>query len=301
MPRFRSLLPLSILIVAGCASKVVPPAVPGANEVVLSDAAPPAGFVQLQQLSVQSGKGCGVLAESGSRQDAEAQLRREAAKLGASFVRITEVREPRPNHQCLEHEYKLSGVAYRKPATTAAPSVASAPPPSTPSVPSPTPGAIVQDYEPGAPVSKPSEGTAVSRLDLRLTAGDPSGNALSVDYGCSGTEQRALLDVWSAPRSRDWSQASALSFRIKPDAAISLSVSFMDANHAGYTQKTAPLVPGTWQTVSLPFDQFLFNPHGPPGDTPGAPLNRSNVEAFGFAPEGCANGHFAIDDFVLAR
>ena len=263
---------------------------PGASEVVLSEAAAPAGFVQLRELSVQSGQGCGVLGRSGSRADAEAKLRGEAAKLGASFVHVTAVREPQPNHQCVEREFKLTGVAYRKPATP----VAATPAP-------PAPSAIVQDYEPGAPVSKASEGTAVSRLELRLVAGEPSGNALSVDYGCSGTEQRALLDVWSAPRARDWSQASALSFRIKPDAAISLSVSFMDGNHAGYTQKTAPLVAGTWQTVTLPFDKFWFNPHGPPGDIPGAPLNRSSVEAFGFAPEGCANGHFVIDDFALTR
>jgi hypothetical protein len=278
-------------VAAGCSSQVAPPSVPGASAVVLSEASPPEGFVQLQQLSVQSGQGCGVLGDRGSRADAEAKLRDAAAKLGASFVRITEVREPQPNHQCVEREYKLSGVAYRK-AAPASPPVASA---------SPAPGAIVQDYEPGAPISKPSEGTAVSRLDLRLVAGDPNGNALSVDYGCSGTEQRALLDVWSAPRTRDWSQASALSFRIKPDAALSLSVSFMDTNHAGYTQKTAPLVAGSWQTVTLPFDKFWFNPHGPAGDTPGAPLNRVSVEAFGFAPEGCANGHFVIDDFVLTR
>lgn len=293
---------LALLVAVGCASQVAPPSVPGASEVLLSEASPPEGFVQLQQLSVQSGRGCGVLGERGSREDAEAKLRDAAAKLGASFVRITEFREPGPNHQCVEREYKLSGVAYRK-ASAAAPVAAVSSAPASPPTASalPAPSDIVQDYEPGAPISKPSEGTAVSRLELRLTAGDPSGNALSVDYGCSGTEQRALLDVWSPPRNRDWSQASALSFRIKPDAVITLSVSFMDANHAGYTQKTAALVAGSWQTVTLPFDKFWFNPHGPSGDTPGAPLNRSNVEAFGFAPEGCSNGHFVIDDFVLTR
>jgi hypothetical protein len=300
MTRLRSVLIMACLaaVVGGCASRVAPPSVPGATEVMLSEAAPPAGFVQLQQLSVQSGRGCGILSEHGSRPDAEAKLREAAAKLGASFVRITEVREPQPNHQCVEHEYKLSGVAYRKAAPAPAAAVSAVP--ASPSA-SAAANAIVQDYEPGAPLSKPSEGSAASRLELRLTAGDPTGNALSVDYGCSGTEQRALLDVWSAPRSRDWSQSSALSFRIKPDAAMTLSVSFIDANHAGYTQKTSPLIPGSWQTVTLPFGKFWFNPHGPPGDTPGAPLDRSNVEAFGFAPEGCSNGHYVIDDFVLTR
>jgi len=291
MKRFRWLFALSMLSATGCASKVVDPNVPGSGEVVLRDDAPPPGFVLVQQLAVQSGRGCGVLAERGSREEAEAKLRREAAKAGASFVHITEVREPQPNHQCVEHEYKLRGDAYRSAAAPAA----TKPPPAKPN-----PGAIVQDYEPGAPTSKPSEASAVSRLSVTLAAGDPTGNALSVDYGCSGTEQAALLDVWSQPRTSDWSNARSLTLRIKPDAAMSLSVSFMDGNHAGYTQKTAPLVAGTWQTVTLPFDEFWFNPHGPAGDKPGAPLDLSKVEAFGFAPQGCSNGHFLIDDFALS-
>jgi hypothetical protein len=249
--------------------------------------------VEVRQLSVQSGKGCGFAGEAGSRENADAKLRAEAAKLGASFVRVTSVQAPGPNHQCLEHEYKLSGVAYRKVVAhlaAAAPTAGLAA----------APGAVVQDYEPGAPASKPSEASAVSRISITLAAGDPTGNALSVEYGCSGTEQRALLDVWSEPRSSDWSGASALTLRIKPDQAMSLSVSFMDGNHAGYTQKTPLLVAGVWQAVSLPFDKFWLNPFGPPGDTPGQPQDRSKVQAFGFAPQGCSNGRFLIDDFALS-
>ena len=287
----RASLPLALClaVATACSARAMEPVVPGAAEIVLSESEAPAGYVEVQQLSVQSGKGCGFAGEAGSRQNADAKLRAEAAKLGATFVHVTDVQAPRPNHQCLEHEYKLSGVAYRK-ATTA---------PTAPAAPAPVAAAIVQDYEPGAPLSKPSEPSAVSRLSITLAAGDPSGNALSVDYGCSGTEQRALLDVWSEPRASDWSKAGALSFRIKPDAAISLSVSFMDANHAGYTQQTQQLVAGAWQTVSLPFDKFWLNPFGPQGDVPGQPQDRSHVAAFGFAPHGCANGHFLIDDFKL--
>jgi hypothetical protein len=280
MTRARLLLALTLATTTGCGANAAKPATPGAAEVVLSEDAAPAGYVELHKLSVQSGKGCGFAGESGSRQDAEAKLRGEAAKLGATFVRVTDVQVPRPNHQCLEHEYKLSGIAYRKVIAT--------------------PAAVVQDYEPGAPVSKPSEPSAISRLSITLAAGDPTGNALSVEYGCSGTEQRALLDVWSEPRTSDWSKASALSLRIKPDAAMSLSVSFMDANHAGYTQKTPPLSAGVWQTIRLPFDKFWLNPFGPQGDTAGQPQDRTKVQAFGFAPDGCSNGHFLIDDFALS-
>jgi hypothetical protein len=109
----------------GCGAKAVEPATPGAAEVVLSEGAAPAGYVEVRALSVQSGKGCGFTGEAGSRQDAEAKLRGEAGKIGATFVRVTDVQAPRPNHQCLEHEYKLSGIAYRKvvaPAAVTAPS-----------------------------------------------------------------------------------------------------------------------------------------------------------------------------------
>ena len=297
MLRANLVFTLCLAATTACGGNGVEPVVPGAADVVLSERAAPTGYVAVRKVSAQSGKGCGFVGQAGSREDAEGKLRGEAAKLGATLVQVTDSQEPRPNHQCLEHEYKLSGVAYRK-ATAAAAVVHKA----TATVsPAKAPDAIVQDYEPGAPPSKPSEATPVSRLSLTLAAGDPSGNALAVDYGCSATEQRALLDVWSEPRTSDWSKARALSLRIKPDAAISLNVSFTDGNHAGYTQRTPQLVAGVWQTVSLPFDQFRLNPLGPQGDQVGLPQDRSAVAAFGFAPDGCSNGHFLVDDFTLSN
>jgi hypothetical protein len=87
----------------------------------LSDDAAPSDYVRLGELSVTSGKGCGVLGEGGSREGAEAMLKNEAARLGASYVQVTSFQPPRPNHQCIEHEYKLSGVAYRSAAAGPAP------------------------------------------------------------------------------------------------------------------------------------------------------------------------------------
>lgn len=116
MTRASLLFALVATIATGCGAKAVEPATPGAADIVLSEDAAPAGYVEVRSLSVQSGKGCGFTGEPGSRQNAEAKLRGEAGKIGATFVRVTDVQVPRPNHQCLEHEYKLSGVAYRKPA-----------------------------------------------------------------------------------------------------------------------------------------------------------------------------------------
>jgi hypothetical protein len=114
MTRASLLVALAAIVTTGCSAKAMEPAVPGASEVVLSESAPPTGYVQVRSLSVQSGKGCGFTGESGSRENADAKLRAEAAKSGATFVQVTDVQVPRPNHQCLEHEYKLSGVAYRR-------------------------------------------------------------------------------------------------------------------------------------------------------------------------------------------
>lgn len=125
MTRASLLFALALAVTTGCGAKAVEPAVPGAAEVVLSEAPAPTGHVEVGPLAVQSGKGCGFGSEAGSREEADAKLRAQAAKLGATFVRVTSVQAPRPNHQCLEHEYKLTGIAYRKivaPPATAAPS-----------------------------------------------------------------------------------------------------------------------------------------------------------------------------------
>ena len=112
----------------GCSGAKPEPAVPGAASIVLSKDAPPATYAELQSLTAQSGKGCGMFGEGGSREEAEAKLRNAAQRLGATYVRITNEQAPGPNHACMEHEYKLSGVAYRsadpKSAAPAAPAPA---------------------------------------------------------------------------------------------------------------------------------------------------------------------------------
>ena len=294
----RKLSPVlwSLIMTTACGGRSPNAVEPAGSAVTLNAAAPPAGYEKLKELQVVSGQGCGLLGERGSPEGAEAKMRSEAAKLGASYVQLIKAEKPPINHQCAEHAHKLSGVAYRvasPPATAAAPK---------PPLPAATPAvAIIQDYEKPEPASKPAASTGRSSIALALVPGEPSGNALSVQYMCSGDDQRADLDVWTAPLATDWSHARALTLRVKPSAALALSVSFMDGNHAGYTQLTDPLVAGEWQAVLLPFDKFLFNPFGPPGDVKGAPQDRAAIAAFGFAPRGCNNGHFLIDDFKLAE
>jgi hypothetical protein len=291
---------VGLLLLTGVGCAKVPPRTPADTKVALSEAAPPAGYVALGALAVQSGKGCGLLAERGSREDAEHRLRVAAERLGASYVRITARVEPGGNHLCLEHEYKLRGVAYRAPAprppaaAAPAPPGASAAPPPAVALPR-----VLLDYEGDGALGKPARSSARASVALSLAPGENGGSALSVTYHCEGDEPQGLLDVWYDLGSVDFGSARALTLRVKPDAALSLSVSFMDGNHTGYTQQPAPLVPGEWQTVALPLREFWHNPHGPAGDEPGAPVELGAVHALGFSPRACRDGHFLLDDVRL--
>jgi hypothetical protein len=134
---YKPLMKLHLLVaalagtLAACASKAPAQSASGRG-LTLSDDAPPSNFERLGELSVKSGEGCGVLGKSGSREDAEARLQVEARRLGASYVQVTSSESPRPNHQCLEHEYKLSGIAYRAPAPIPPATATSTAPPTSP-------------------------------------------------------------------------------------------------------------------------------------------------------------------------
>lgn len=305
-----ALLLVSALL--GCAS-AKPANDPQAEKVRLSEEAPPAGYVPLRALSVQSGKGCGLLADRGSREDADQKLRIAANRLGASYVQITSRREPGANHLCLEHEYKVSGVAYRAPAPPAlvaapAPAPALAPAPAPVAV-SPVPAApsatvpqlphVLLDFESDATLGKPARSTERSSVALSLAPGESNGTALSIGYRCSGAEPQALLDVWFDLGRLDLRSAKTLSLRVKPDATLALSVSFLDGNRTGWTQQPAPLTPGVWQTVTLELYKFWHDPHGPPGNEPGAPVELSAVGALGISGKDCVDGHFLLDDVRL--
>src|SRR6478752_183373 len=124
--RFGLLLALLTTALAAC-GKAPQPRSAAAGSLVLSEDAAPSNYIKLREISVTSGKGCGVFGERGSREGAETLLRDAASDLGATYVQVTLSEGPRPNHQCIEHEYKLTGIAYRDPA---------APPPAPPPEPS---------------------------------------------------------------------------------------------------------------------------------------------------------------------
>ena len=231
---------------------------------MLSDAAPPAGHEKLRELAVTSGKGCGMLGQPGRAEGARAEMRRAAA----SWAPPTCSSPKRKSHLSTTNASSTLTSSAASPTASWSrrwPRQRSVRPGRHAQTSQPR-GSIVQDYEGVETATKPAAATARSKVTLTVAPGDRSRSALSVDYSCSGDEQRADLDVWGTPLVSDWTAGNALTLRIKPDATMSLSVSFVDGNDAGYTQKTEPLAAGQWQIVRLPFEKFWFNPFGPPGD-----------------------------------
>jgi hypothetical protein len=115
MPSSLRFLPLTVALVFGCATATPAPAPatsPGAA--IRVDKAPPApGAQALGTLRAIDGKGCGLFGTRGTYEGALAKLREQAQKVGADYVQLTSVTEPLPNHQCVEKEYTLTGVAFR--------------------------------------------------------------------------------------------------------------------------------------------------------------------------------------------
>lgn len=283
----RALLSMLGLVSLGCTG-TKPAVAPRADAVKVSEQAPPAGYVPVQILSVQSGKGCGLLAERGSREDAEQQLRNAAAKLGATYVYVTARREPRVNHQCLEHEYQVTGTAYRAPP----PPLPAAPHAPNPAAPMPVPSAstsvtlprVLLDFEGDAPLGKPARATERSSVALSLASGEGGGTALSVQYRCQGeADSQGLLDVWLELARVDVRAAKALSLRVKPDEPIALRVSWAGAGHESRSQISEPLAPGVWQTLTF----SLASPE------------LGDLTRLGLSPTACGEGRYLVDEVSL--
>jgi hypothetical protein len=155
---------------------------------------------------------------------------------------------------------------------------------------------VIQDY--GAGLSR----IHAANPDVRLSLGrDPAvadEAVLSVEYPAP-TADPAGRDVWCEAEHHDWSAGRAISFRIKPDHAVKLSVSFFDRNRVAYTA-WAELQGGVWQPVQISFDQLRPNPYfQPPDAKTGAPLDIREVKGVAFAPHGQTTGRLSVGKFLL--
>ena len=156
----------------------------------------------------------------------------------------------------------------------------------------------VQDYAAGL------AGVHAANPDLKLSVGHDSAVAndtvLFVDYPLP-TDDPAGRDVNCDAQVRDWTSGSALAFRVKPDHAVKLSVSFLDRNRVAYTT-WVELQANTWQPIRIPFATLRPNPYFQPPDAKiGAPIDVSEVTGIAFAPHDQTPGHLVTGRFLVVQ
>jgi len=155
---------------------------------------------------------------------------------------------------------------------------------------------VIQDYKAGLAGVRTANGA------VRLSVGrDPSGPdepVLFVDYPVPSADP-AGRDVQCDAENHDWTAGHAISFRIKPEHAVRLSLSFLDRNRVAYTSWT-DLKGGVWQLVRMPFDQMRPNPYfQPPDARTGTPIDVAHVQGIAFAPHDQTSGRLTIGKFVV--
>ena len=107
--------------------------------------------------------------------------------------------------------------------------------------------------------------------------------------------------MWCEAENQDWSAGRVISFRIKPDHAVKVSVSFVDRNHVAYTSWTE-LQGGVWQPVRVSFAQVRPNPYFQPADAKAdAAIDVSEVKGIALAPHDQTSGRLAISKFVVSE
>ena len=155
---------------------------------------------------------------------------------------------------------------------------------------------VIQAYAKGL------SGVRCANPDVRLSVerdpalGDDA--VLMVTYPAS-TGRPAERDVWCDAENRDWSSGSGISFQVKPDQPVRLSVSFLGANGVAYTA-WSNLVGGRWQAVEIPFAQIKPNPFFQlPGANKDAPLDVSDVKQIGFAPQVKESGRMFVSKLIV--
>lgn len=125
----------------------------------------------------------------------------------------------------------------------------------------------------------------------------PGELVMSMEYPAA-TDDPASRDVWLEAEEQDWTVGRAIFFRVKPDEALRLSVSFLDRNRVAYTA-WSDLTGGQWQSVEIPFDEIEPNPYfQPPGADTAAAIDVSEVAHIGFAPQTPDGGQLLITGFV---
>ncbi len=94
------------------------------------------GMQEIGTIEVRHGGGCGLYGHEGNYESAYAMLRNEAARRGATYVKILQVLEPHTEGGCYEVGFVIRGLAYSggvpQPAASAGGEQASCDPPCSP-------------------------------------------------------------------------------------------------------------------------------------------------------------------------
>jgi hypothetical protein len=156
---------------------------------------------------------------------------------------------------------------------------------------------IVQDFSDELTGIRAANPEVHLRIDRdRSVSGE---RVLLVDYP-GPTNDPAGRDVQCAARNQNWTGGRAITFQVKPEHAIRLSVSFVDRNGVVYSARV-DLQGAVWQPVRIRFDEIRPNPFfQPPGAKTGAPLDVSDVKFIAFAPQDKTSGQLAIGRFVVS-
>ena len=144
--------------------------------------------------------------------------------------------------------------------------------------------------------------TCSAKADFRLSVGrDPAvadQAVLIVEYPILARDP-AARDVQCTAENRNWSAGRAIAFQIKPDHAMTFSLSFFDGNRVAYTA-WRELKGGVWQRIRVPFDEIQPNPYFQRADAKtGAPIDVRDVSGIAFAPQDQSSGRFTIGSLVV--
>lgn len=109
----------SLLLVTGlvgCASPTPPPVflLEGARDVRVAKSDPPDSYKEVGQVSAADGQGCGRFGYQGTYERAMVLLKNRAYQMGADYIQLFTMSEPRLVSDCFVNQYKLSGTAYKK-------------------------------------------------------------------------------------------------------------------------------------------------------------------------------------------
>jgi hypothetical protein len=160
------------------------------------------------------------------------------------------------------------------------------------------PAIVIRTYDDGL------AGVRATNPEVRLSVGRapelPGQRVLIVEYPAPSGDP-AGRDVQCAAENEDWSAGRAISFQIRPDHSLKLSVSFLDRNRVAYTA-WRELEGGVWQLVRIPFDEIRPNPYfQPPDAKTGGPIDLTEVKGIAFAPQDQTSGRLLLGRFVVSR